>query len=146
MQTHQNDALNSWKNAAFVISAFASLGCTQPPPLADTSMPTPSSQIAKDKNSATQRIMARLDGLSGDSDPRLTALRSRFEKLGYTVMAMGVSAATPSTAVPKTPHFSSFIVVAFDPAKNDIAKALEQVRSLETFTYVEADQMLQQRK
>lgn len=107
-------------------------------------MSSPSAQTVKDKPSTgtTNRIMARLDGLSGDTDPRLAALRGRFEQLGFTVIAMGVSAASTSS----TTQRSAFIVVAIDPAKTDMQRALTQFRALEAFAYVEADQLLQQSK
>ncbi len=124
---------------------LALLGCVQPP----TPMNTPIAQtIPQDRAvpSSTNRILARLDGLTGDSDPRLAALRARFTQLGFTVMAMGVSPSTTTQPATKAPSHSAMIVVAVDLAKNEMGQAMAQFRSLETFAYVEADQLMQQRK
>lgn len=123
------------------------LGCAQPP----TPMTTPTAQTTPQDRavpSSTNRILARLDGLTGDSDPRLSALRARFTQLGFTVMAMGVSPTTSTTTQPagRAPNHSAMIVVAVDLAKNDMGQAMAQFRLLETFAYVEADQLMQQRK
>lgn len=120
------------------------MGCAQPPAesiTAQSKSPLPSEKVM---NTNTNRIMARLDGLSGDSDPRLQTLRNRFAQLGMTVMSMGVSPSSKH-GLPNSSQFSAFIVVAFDTGKFDIPSALAHVRALETFTYVEADQMLQKR-
>lgn len=130
-------------------STMSTLGCVQPAPNAPIlpETPTPFSEKAMPSHT-TNRIMARLDGLSGEADPRLLALKNRFAQLGMTVLSMGV-VVNPSqnqAAVPNASKFTAFITVAIDPTKTDLPTALVQTRALETFSYVETDQLLQKRK
>ncbi len=142
--------MHYWLSATVLVMAISSLGCTQTPiaPAPATSQLLPSTLKGKTMaGPATNRIMARLDGLSGEADPRVPALKNRIAQLGMTVVSIGV-AANPSAGqatAPSSFQFTAFIVVAIDRSKVDLDTALAQMRSLETFAYVEADQLLQKR-
>jgi hypothetical protein len=138
---------NGWMTTFILAMSIANVSCVQPPVESASSQPLPSSASDKTASgSATQRIMARLDGLSGEADPRLSNLRSRFAQLGMTVLSMGVSPNTSQPSAPNASKYSAFIVVVIDPSKADMPTALKQVRALETFAYVEADQLLRNRQ
>jgi hypothetical protein len=149
MKLVQPRSINAWRAIFILAMTVSNLGCSQTPvETAPLSPRLPSSDSKTMPNITTNRIMARLDGLTGDSDPRLLALNNRIVQLGMTVLSMGtaVSTTTPSAVGLNSPNYSAFIVVAIDTSKTDLKIALVQFRALEAFTYVEADQLLQKRQ
>jgi hypothetical protein len=148
MKLIQLRSINAWLALLIFAIMISNLGCSQTP--VETVTPPPRSASIDNKtmpNNATNRIMARLDGLTGDSDPRLLALNNRIVALGMTVLSMGtaVSINTPAATGLNSPKYSAHIVVEIDTSKTDLQSGMAQFRALESFTYVEADQLLQKR-
>jgi hypothetical protein len=110
------------------------------------SQPMPSiTSESKPSSTSLPRVMARLNGLSGDQDVRLLKLKERVAKLnGISLLTLGT---TPSGLSPSQhpTQFSALMVFQIDIAHISMSEALRQIQALETFAYVEADQMLQKR-
>jgi hypothetical protein len=133
--------------AVTLAAAVFGLGCAQAPSETANQGMKPVSTTGEQISTGqvTNRILARLDELSGPDDPRLQVLRDRLMQQGMTLVAMGVNPSTTDITQKITSSHTAFIVVAFDLSKANIASAMSVMRGLERFTYVEADQVLQSR-
>jgi hypothetical protein len=92
-----------------------------------------------------QRVMARLNGLSGEQDMRLSKLKERTATLpGISLLTLGIMPSGQAASQPSQ-QFSALMVFQIDPARVSLPDALLKIQALETFAYVEADQALQKR-
>jgi hypothetical protein len=126
------------------------------PPQTHKNNPTdqPATQVAQSQTmpaasspaTVSQRIIARLNGLSGEQDPRLTLLKQRIAaSAGITLLSLGTAPTGQSNSQQAASAFSAFLTFQFDPTRMSQDQALAFIQGLETFAYIEADQPLQKR-
>jgi hypothetical protein len=120
------------------VSATAPAAATSPSLMTQAKSPPASTQ-------QPQRILARLNGLSGESDPRLDKLKQLITtSKGLSLLSLGILPAAQNTATPNTAN-SAVLVIGVDTQLITMAVALSLVNGFENFAYVEPDQPLQKR-
>ena len=107
-----------------------------PPPNTPATTPPPAASV---KAMNPHRLIARLDGLKADNDPRLVQLKIKLAQLGIEVISFATETAK-STAIT-----TLYLVVGVDVTKQSPQQAMAQLRGLETFSYAEIDQAVQKK-
>ena len=122
----------------YSITLLAAMNACSSTPPSNAAVTTPPS-AASVKAMNPHRLIARLDGLKADNDPRLAQLKIKLAQLGIEVISFATETAK-STAIT-----TLYLVVGVDVTKQTPQQAMAQLRGLETFSYAEIDQAVQKK-
>ena len=122
----------------YSITLLAAMNACSSTPPSNAAVTTPPS-AASVKAMNPHRLIARLDGLKADNDPRLAQLKIKLAQLGIEVISFATETAK-STAIT-----TLYLVVGVDVTKQSPQQAMAQLRGLETFSYAEIDQAVQKK-
>ena len=129
--------LSGYKTACGVALLACISACSSAPqPNWDRVTAKPAANI---KAMTPNRLIAKLDGLKADDDPRLARLKSKLAELNLEVISFATETAK-ATAIT-----TLYLVVGVDVTKQSPQQAIAQLRGLETFSYVEIDQAVQKK-